>query len=78
MEGYLISQYILCNSEPYRQDPMLISALNILKLRTTEFDLCLVNTLSHPVSIISSLNMIIQVKIFSIALVSKLISTGRQ
>lgn len=36
------------NSEPYIPNPMLVGTLNILKLRTKEMDLCLVNTISHP------------------------------
>ena len=37
------------NQEPYTYDPLVISVLNVVKLRTIQLNICIVNTAYHKV-----------------------------
>ena len=43
--------FIVLYREPYLYDPLVVSVLNVVKLRTKEMDLCLINTASEPVRV---------------------------
>lgn len=45
----------LYSSEPYLYDPLVVSVLNVVKLKSREMDLCLVNTTKFPVRLASEI-----------------------